>query len=104
MKSSKRHVILLSLIFLLKCLSKSFFKYKVTVKKHLHGAVVSEILVKASCYHMELFTLIKQNIILNSVLILPEADLPRAYVDRVSAGLCSMVDCRLHRRSKFKQY
>ena len=25
MKSSKRHVILLSLIFLLKCLSKSFF-------------------------------------------------------------------------------
>ena len=36
MKSSKRHVILLSLIFLLKCLSKSFFirkKMATTINK-----------------------------------------------------------------------
>ena len=36
MKSSKRHVILLSLIFLLKCFSKSFL-IKVRINGRIHG-------------------------------------------------------------------
>ena len=52
MKSSKRHVILLSLIFLLKCLSKSFF-IKSEICWKLEKTIVVKLLTVITIAHRQ---------------------------------------------------